>query len=618
MQVLSVTNHKTHLHTSESDLSIVCSKDPQIPQFSSDAAVFKSSAASKCFVQIHKSELTEVWRLKRIDGIETFDRIRKTKTDGVQSVCCSKNKEGHPEYAIGYNTGQIKVIELNEKNNIIATFKPEPNNKASVISVDFSSCGGFLSSVYENGHVSIFGLQTKVKTANFRPDKETIIARFHPGRRLPLAMASFTGAVMIYDIASRSSVYEQRHAHRAPCSDIAMCEDAPNWLFSCGYDSKINIFDTRTKKIGQQIHLNCGLCTMSVPKCGSLFVVGNLKGDVITFDVRHLTRSLSKKNVGTEPVTRVHFMSLSGDSSGEYSRLANMESIETLDLSEVPGIENDVTMEIEELSKFRKGQISDLNMSCSSRVSLFRAEDEESYRESVGRRESDLFGRRMENVLKDLSFKDYEDCTETESPKTVSDESNVNQKRGKSSAPKRRSSHLPSPLHLIREESDKENTTEMLKSPAVFNELKFSSTPETVKKVVKDPIEVIDLDTFDSPVAIESNKKKPEGSAKASRPSTYQNERLNFKKELEEFEKRIHEKMKFELQMLDFDINGRHVESMFHITNQRAQLQNRIDMIENCMGILMNEDFKIQRIMEVEAENRELRKRLDDVLKQFK
>lgn len=65
MELLSVTNKKTQLHKSPSDLSIACTQEHnQKRAVSSDICVFASSAASKCFMQINKTDLVEVWRIK--------------------------------------------------------------------------------------------------------------------------------------------------------------------------------------------------------------------------------------------------------------------------------------------------------------------------------------------------------------------------------------------------------------------------------------------------------------------------------------------------------------------------------------------------------------------------
>lgn len=74
MELLSVTNKKTQLHKSPSDLSIACTREHyQKREVSSDISVFASSAASKCFVQINKSDLVEIWRIKpSTDGNRKF------------------------------------------------------------------------------------------------------------------------------------------------------------------------------------------------------------------------------------------------------------------------------------------------------------------------------------------------------------------------------------------------------------------------------------------------------------------------------------------------------------------------------------------------------------------
>lgn len=156
MEILSVTNKKTQLHKSPTDLSVVCSHehDERRP-LSSDISFFPSSKAPKCFAQIYKgNDILEVWRIKRSkDGVgefnhlnmnvsasylidflifsDTFDRLRKSKVESIQAICCGKNKETTPEYAIGYTTGQIKIVELSSEN----TFKTEfPSGKICFLS----------------------------------------------------------------------------------------------------------------------------------------------------------------------------------------------------------------------------------------------------------------------------------------------------------------------------------------------------------------------------------------------------------------------------------------------------------------------------------------------------
>lgn len=65
MEILSVTNKKTQLHKSPSDLSVICTQEHnQKRTVSSDISFFLSSVAPKCFAQIYKTDILEVWRVK--------------------------------------------------------------------------------------------------------------------------------------------------------------------------------------------------------------------------------------------------------------------------------------------------------------------------------------------------------------------------------------------------------------------------------------------------------------------------------------------------------------------------------------------------------------------------
>lgn len=60
-----MTNKKTQLHKSPADLSVICSHDHSSKQtVSSDVSFFQSSVSQKCFAQIYKGDILELWRIK--------------------------------------------------------------------------------------------------------------------------------------------------------------------------------------------------------------------------------------------------------------------------------------------------------------------------------------------------------------------------------------------------------------------------------------------------------------------------------------------------------------------------------------------------------------------------
>lgn len=62
--------------------------------------------------------------------LETLDRVRKIKFEGVQAIVCGKLKEAPPEFAVGYTTGQIRILELNNQNTRKAEFAAGKTNKS--------------------------------------------------------------------------------------------------------------------------------------------------------------------------------------------------------------------------------------------------------------------------------------------------------------------------------------------------------------------------------------------------------------------------------------------------------------------------------------------------------
>ena len=49
--------------------------------------------------------------------------MKKWKIDGIQAIAANKTKDSNPEYAVGYTTGQIQVLELKDKSTLIHDFE---------------------------------------------------------------------------------------------------------------------------------------------------------------------------------------------------------------------------------------------------------------------------------------------------------------------------------------------------------------------------------------------------------------------------------------------------------------------------------------------------------------
>jgi protein NEDD1 len=441
-------------------------------------------------------------------------------------------------------------------------------------------------------------MEKKVKSSSIKVDDATF-ARFHPTRKFHLALATYKGSVSVYDLAKKKFAFQAKGAHDAPCREVVIPDDHPDRLFTCGCDSFIKIFDMRKQGDGLQIQSHCGFSTISVSKCGGFFAVGNLKGDLLTYDLRDLKKPLAMTKGDGELITRVAFMSrLESDGFEMSSRMSAVSD----ELPEPPQDQEDFPLD--HILEMQRGRPSDFDMTYSSRVSAISSKVNED------RRGSALFGQSLANAF-NLSI-NIDEVTSTESP-SITNAENAKRAGKRDSSMRRRSSFMPSPMQLIREElSDKENMGNTLNTPNLSSAPpRYSSTPATTirfnlkEKLTAPPEshdsseEIIDVDAIDSfKTSTEASKIQQSG--------------IDFKKEFEAIREAVH----FEVQSLSFDLSGRHMDSMNYMLIQRRALDKRIERIEECLGLLMNEDAKIAKVIELTDENASLKAQLASVVGQ--
>lgn len=103
-------------------------------------------------------------------------------------------------------------------------------------------------------------------------------------------------------------IFADKSAHKAPARDISMCSAAPDTFVSCGFDCQINVYDTRKRSIVQRHTQPSPLSTVCMSACGTHCIVGNLKGELTSFDFRNMSAPLATKRVHDGAVVRVAFI----------------------------------------------------------------------------------------------------------------------------------------------------------------------------------------------------------------------------------------------------------------------------------------------------------------------
>ncbi|CAD6999725.1 uncharacterized protein LOC101451014 [Ceratitis capitata] len=266
---------------------------------------FQFYARQRIFLEVNKKSGLEVMRIKD-KGEQNWDiqRVRKLNVGNVYCVACAK--QSLEEMAFGGVNGQVSIY--NYKNTeLIHRFKAE-NNRNSVLYLDYNGTDEYIASVFESGQINVYGTKTKTKVDSVNIDSNSTLARFHPNKRFQLSIASFKGAVTVYDLQTKRKIFNLKDAHASPCRDLCMSAATPDTLISVGYDCVVNVFDTRRRTPQVKLKHPHPLSTTAMSGCGTYFCVGNLKGELITYDMRNVKKCLATKKVHDCSITRLAFV----------------------------------------------------------------------------------------------------------------------------------------------------------------------------------------------------------------------------------------------------------------------------------------------------------------------
>ncbi|XP_017052915.1 uncharacterized protein LOC108096066 [Drosophila ficusphila] len=299
---------------------------------SGDPTDFQFNAQQRVFVEVDKMAGLAVMRIKEKEGkAPEIQRVRKLTIDNAYCVACAK--QSPEEIAVGQG-GCVKLYNYRTAQQI-HRFPADPQ-RSTVLYMDYNNTDEYIAAVREGGEINILGTKTKQKTNTFTIDGDSTLVRFHPSKRFYLSIASYKGAVTVYDMQGMRKIFHSSEAHSAPCRDISMCASQPALLVSVGYDCKINIFDIRRNRAQastDRLSYSHPLSTVALSECGTYLCAGNLKGELIAYDLRSTKAPLAVKSVHDAAVTRVAFVPLP---SGDGQQNGSLNSSEN---ANSPGIE---------------------------------------------------------------------------------------------------------------------------------------------------------------------------------------------------------------------------------------------------------------------------------------
>ncbi|XP_053695698.1 uncharacterized protein LOC128743195 [Sabethes cyaneus] len=633
----------TKLHTFPA-FELLCSS-AHVNSNGSDCQFFPGS---KLLLRSNKSWGVELLRIKTVNGKSTVANVRKTTVDNLYCAACPRTDR--EDIALGLTSGSIRF--MNYKKSSITKRLDSERIANGVTFLDFSATDDFLAAVYENGAVNIYGIKTNSRLSTMNFDKQTTKARFHPTKRFLLSVASYNGAVVLYDTQTKKIVFNQTEAHSAPCRDIAMTASNPDALFSVGYDNIINIFDTRKKAVASQISSNYPFESLALSDCGGYFCAGNLKGCIYGYDMRNLSTPLKTSAVHDSIVTSIAFVPKTLEKENSHvsfePSVSSSKSMEnTIKSAIIPtGVNNTSSSsiissggkpehdsfmgEIDQFLQRRDSMDYVSRLSSSSRLS------------TESRASLNMGGNNMMGFLDDISDSNMDvDQTDTVLSNANQDEGyvNVNRLIKRTSIKKQcsvdRSQRTAANLENIREESDIDSSRALMEIPSELNAKRQTQkhTEDSPKRLShRHSISLenkenrrITLEATSTPIAADSiianEIPKNLASTDTSMPANIQAAFQELKLEISSLRQELREEMKehFFQNRVDRKYTAQATRShtwmgTFNLWQETQKKLDKIDEVtQTGFGLLLTNDEFTQRFMALQRENELLKRRLAEL-----
>jgi protein NEDD1 len=443
------------------------------------------------------------------------------------------------------------------------------------------------------------------------------LARYHPAKRFHLAVASFGGALTVYDTHVKKPYFQKMDCHEAPLKDLCMSAARPDLVVTAGYDNIINIYDTRTRSTQYSIESNHPFSTVAMSGCGDYLAVGNLKGEIIAYDFRKLEKVMNVKNLSQSTINRVAFVPTNGEHSEKPLKLEDTRVSLLMDEPSAP-------VEVETTTHSKRDSFVDFlgfmdkksdNNEYMSRISIGSNTSLASgVRMSCGTRLSQDWRPNNHNELFDEMFDDQPSNVNTQRLKkrqkdlnaTVVD-SIVEPKPNAKRYSLQHQSRVPD-LSQIVESDDKENSDD------------FKTPDTTHRQPLKNDIHVTrrsSESTIPTPLVNISNASNVHDLGKRLRDE-FQTVKSEILTEIrQDLAGTVREELKkFEMSnAFDVERNKYHTFSVIFNTSRQLErqighMQANVDTVMAGMSLLLQDDPFVQAYVRMKNENDELRRRL--------
>ncbi|XP_030324866.1 protein NEDD1 [Calypte anna] len=260
--------------------------------------------------------------------------------EGAKQTCVSLNSSSS-YIASGGLDKSVNIWDLKSRK----VYRTLQDHKDEVTCVTYNWNDSYVASGSLSGEIILHSVTTNLSSTPFGYGSRQPIRylKYSSFKKSLLGSVSDSGNVTLWDVNSQIPYHNFENAHKAPASEICFSPVNNLLLVTVGFDKRIILYDTSSKKLLTTIVADFPLTSVDFMPDGTTLAVGCSRGKIYQYDLRQLTTPVKTviAHKGSVKCIRVQFCSTSSKSNptGSSNKPAS-KKVEVKAGSNLGGIQN--------------------------------------------------------------------------------------------------------------------------------------------------------------------------------------------------------------------------------------------------------------------------------------
>ncbi|XP_071620537.1 protein NEDD1 [Heliangelus exortis] len=234
--------------------------------------------------------------------------------EGAKQTCVSLNSSSSYIVSGGLDKS-VNIWDLKSRK----VYRSLQDHKDEVTCVTYNWNDSYVASGSLSGEIILHSVTTNLSSTPFGYGSRQPIRylKYSSFKKSLLGSVSDSGNVTLWDVNGQIPYHNFENTHKAPASEICFSPVNKLLLVTVGFDKRIILYDTSSKKLLTTIVADFPLTSVDFMPDGTTLAVGCSRGKIYQYDLRQLTSPVKTviAHKGSVKCIRVQFCSTSSKSN---------------------------------------------------------------------------------------------------------------------------------------------------------------------------------------------------------------------------------------------------------------------------------------------------------------